>query len=71
MLEARRTENGRCIVVPGPKERVSRDLGTTSQSNRCASMFAVTTIAGALIEVDRPDDAIAQGDAQWSTRNEW
>jgi hypothetical protein len=42
MLEARRTENGRCIVVPGPKERVSRDLGTTSQtgSMRCNSYAA-------------------------------
>jgi hypothetical protein len=34
VLEVRRTENGHCIVVPGPKERVSRDLGTTSQTGR-------------------------------------
>lgn len=24
VVEARRTENGRCILVTGPKERVSR-----------------------------------------------
>jgi hypothetical protein len=27
VVEARCTENGRCILVPGPKERVSRGLG--------------------------------------------